>query len=150
MASGAACVQGADLTVVITAFSDSQTGAWTQGGCGQQSLTTQPATVGCAYSGDDNVLTVCADPAPVNVFPLLGGAGVGGTWTASDGSSFSGIFDRWGLKVFGADKLGEAWNGAMNNSGAVLPQDVYVWSLRVGNGVTADRKELRGNVTLLK
>ncbi len=93
VASGGACVQGADLSVVITAFADSQTGSWTLGGCGQQTLTTLPATVGCAYSGNDNVLTVCADSAPVDLFPLLGAAGGGGTWTTSDGSSFNGVFN---------------------------------------------------------
>lgn len=52
--------------------------------------------------------------------------------------------------IFRSDDLGKAWNGALNNSGAILPQAVYVWYLRVGSGITADRKELHGHVTLLK
>lgn len=39
------------------------------------------------------------------------------------------IFDRWGKKVFETDDLDNGWNGRMNGSGEVLPQDVYVYKI---------------------
>jgi len=44
-------------------------------------------------AGQNGLLTVCSDQPPVNLFISLGGTpNTGGTWTAPDGSAFSGTF----------------------------------------------------------
>jgi gliding motility-associated-like protein len=44
-------------------------------------------------AGQDGLLTVCTDQAPIQLLASLGGSpGTGGTWTAPDGSPFSGTF----------------------------------------------------------
>jgi gliding motility-associated-like protein len=43
--------------------------------------------------GDDAELSICANLEGVDLFPLLGAADTVGTWTAPDGSPFSGVFD---------------------------------------------------------
>lgn len=60
------------------------------------------------------------------------------------------VFDRWGMLIFSTDDHLEEWNGAMDNSGEVLKQDVYVWKLRAKDQFTPEKQELLGTVTLLK
>lgn len=60
------------------------------------------------------------------------------------------IFDRWGRTVFSSTDPDEAWNGALNNSGKVLPQAVYVWRISARDRFTTDQREWFGTVTLLK
>ena len=60
------------------------------------------------------------------------------------------VFDRWGLLVFRTTDPSEGWNGGMNNSGDILPQDVYVWTLRAKDQFTPEKAELIGTVTLLR
>ncbi len=67
----------------------------------------------------------------------------------ADSYSFK-VFDRWGLEVFSSEDPGAGWNGSLDNGGAVLPQDVYVWRLWVKEAFTTERKEVFGTVTLLK
>ncbi|MCB0758481.1 MAG: gliding motility-associated C-terminal domain-containing protein, partial [Flavobacteriales bacterium] len=42
--------------------------------------------------GEDNILNLCASGDPLELFPALGGADVGGSWTGPSGSSFNGNF----------------------------------------------------------
>lgn len=44
-------------------------------------------------AGADGVLTICGSAAPSALFPLLGGAQAGGSWTAPGGAGFSGVYD---------------------------------------------------------
>jgi gliding motility-associated-like protein len=60
------------------------------------------------------------------------------------------IFDRWGTTVFSSKDASIAWNGAKNNSGAVLPQAVYVWRVTARDQFTTDQREWFGTVTLVK
>lgn len=60
------------------------------------------------------------------------------------------IFDRWGLQVFGTDEPAQGWNGTLDNGGAELPQDVYVWMLKAKDQFTPAKADLIGTVTLLR
>lgn len=60
------------------------------------------------------------------------------------------VFDRWGLLVFRTTDPQETWNGSMENAGGLLPQDVYVWTLRAKDQFTPEKAELVGTVTLLR
>ncbi|MBL7981972.1 MAG: gliding motility-associated C-terminal domain-containing protein [Flavobacteriales bacterium] len=60
------------------------------------------------------------------------------------------IFDRWGLEVFSSTDPMQAWNGKLNNTGAEMPLDVYVWRIIARDQFSAARKDLFGTVTLLK
>lgn len=60
------------------------------------------------------------------------------------------VFDRWGLMVFRTTDPQETWNGSMENAGDLLPQDVYVWTLRAKDQFTPQKAELVGTVTLLR
>ncbi len=60
------------------------------------------------------------------------------------------IADRWGRTVFISTDPALAWTGAMDNSGELLPQGVYVWRLRVRDNYGAEGMEYFGTVTLLK
>jgi len=43
-------------------------------------------------AGDDAILNLCTAGSPVDVFPSLGGAALGGTWSGPNGTSFNGTF----------------------------------------------------------
>lgn len=60
------------------------------------------------------------------------------------------IFDRWGQLVFDSTDPSEGWNGALNNSGEVLPTGVYNWRLIERPVGSSDKKDWFGTVTLLK
>ncbi len=60
------------------------------------------------------------------------------------------IFDRWGKLVFNSTDPSEGWNGAMNNSGEVLPSGVYNWRLVERPAGSSDKKDWFGTVTLLR
>jgi gliding motility-associated-like protein len=60
------------------------------------------------------------------------------------------IADRWGIPVFTSDDPTVAWDGTFNNGGELLPQDVYVWQIVARDQFSADRREFKGSVTLLK
>lgn len=60
------------------------------------------------------------------------------------------IADRWGREVFNSTDHSEAWTGASNDRGELLPQGVYVWRLLVRDQFGAEGREFFGTVTLLK
>jgi len=60
------------------------------------------------------------------------------------------IVDRWGIPVFSSTDPTVPWDGSFNNGGEFLPQDVYVWQLVARDQFSADRREYKGSVTLLK
>lgn len=88
------CVNGANLSVSVNTFSDSQTGAWSGVGCGNDPIATAPPAVAeccAADAGEDAAATFCTDAPPVDLFTLIGGTpDAGGTWTAPGGAPHSG------------------------------------------------------------
>lgn len=58
------------------------------------------------------------------------------------------IFDRWGNRVLKTDDLYEGWNGAMNNHGEVIEQDVYVYKITYKD-LYGRKRKLIGHVTLV-
>ncbi len=42
--------------------------------------------------GNDDILNLCIAGPPIDLFPVLGGADIGGTWTGPGGSAFGGTF----------------------------------------------------------
>ncbi|HRH38935.1 MAG TPA: gliding motility-associated C-terminal domain-containing protein, partial [Flavobacteriales bacterium] len=60
------------------------------------------------------------------------------------------VFDRWGQVMFTTTDPAEAWNGAKDNSGDLLPEGVYVWTLRAKDRFTPERREMIGHVTLVR
>ena len=59
------------------------------------------------------------------------------------------IFDRWGERLFTTSDFALGWNGAVNNNGDALKDDVYVYKIQYK---TADGevKNKTGHVTLIK
>jgi gliding motility-associated-like protein len=57
------------------------------------------------------------------------------------------VFDRWGTEVFYSDQLDAGWDGRVNGKPPVT--DVYVWKLRVRNGVDRLMRQYFGHVTVL-
>ncbi|MBS1581362.1 MAG: hypothetical protein JST66_04090, partial [Bacteroidetes bacterium] len=90
-----ACTPGTDVSVTFSVFSDSQTGSWGSGGCGSATLTTVPAQIGggCPNAGNDNTLNICGNAPPAALFPLLGAAATGGTWTGPGGIASTGTYN---------------------------------------------------------
>ena len=52
----------------------------------QVSITEEP------FAGTDAILNLCITGDAVDIFPSLGGADLGGTWSSPDGSAFTGVF----------------------------------------------------------
>lgn len=59
------------------------------------------------------------------------------------------VFARWGDQVFYTRDPMEAWNGRLNNTGAFLPQGVYVYYLTFKNP-NGEQISLKGLLNLLK
>lgn len=60
-----------------------------------------------------------------------------------------GIYNRYGSCVFKTKKYEEGWNGKINNTGDLLPQDVYLYYITITN---FDRKIhfYVGNIVIIK
>jgi gliding motility-associated-like protein len=59
------------------------------------------------------------------------------------------IFDRWGNKIFKTNDLYEGWNGAVNNHGDVVQEDVYVYRVNYRD-MKGRKKKLIGHVSMVK
>ncbi|MBZ0207590.1 MAG: PKD domain-containing protein [Flavobacteriales bacterium] len=57
------------------------------------------------------------------------------------------VFDRWGSEVFHSDEPANGWDGRVN--GAPPVTGVYVWKLRVRNGVDRLMRQYVGHITVL-
>ncbi len=96
VASGAACVNGLDLSMTANVYGDSETGSWGASGCNGDINPVLNATVqACqADAGLPGSLSVCEDMASFDLFAQLGGTpDAGGTWTDPAGNPVSGIVD---------------------------------------------------------
>ena len=59
------------------------------------------------------------------------------------------IFDRWGNKIFTSRSLSEGWNGAVNNRGEVVQEDVYVYKF-IYQDFKGKKHKAIGHVTIVK
>lgn len=41
------------------------------------------------------------------------------------------VFDRWGNMIFESNDLYKGWNGAVDNNGPIVQEDVYVWKVKL-------------------
>ncbi len=93
---GAACVDGADLSMTAAVYGDSETGAWGSSGCTGDPNPIAAATAQCcqADAGSPATIDLCTNGAPVDLFLQLGGTpDPGGTWTGPGGAAFTNPFD---------------------------------------------------------
>lgn len=59
------------------------------------------------------------------------------------------IYDRWGRTIFKTnDQLAE-WEGALNNQGIIMPEDVYVYSVDIVD-VFGEKHRYRGKVLMIR
>ena len=82
--NGAGCIDGADLTVNFDTFGDSETGSYTDAGCGGDVIASAAATALCctANAGTDGFVSLCFSDPLTDLFPFLGNfPDAGGTWT---------------------------------------------------------------------
>ncbi|MEZ4740590.1 MAG: hypothetical protein R2818_14815, partial [Flavobacteriales bacterium] len=95
--SGAACVNGLDLSVSVNSFGDSETGSWGSAGCGGDATVVSPPAViqSCVVdAGVGGPLVLCSTAPPVDLTTQLGGTpDAGGAWTDPGGAPHSGIVD---------------------------------------------------------
>jgi gliding motility-associated-like protein len=59
------------------------------------------------------------------------------------------IYDRWGRTIFKTNNQLEEWEGSLNNQGAMLPEDVYVYSVDIVD-VFDEKHHYRGKVLMLR
>ncbi|MES2761039.1 MAG: gliding motility-associated C-terminal domain-containing protein [Bacteroidota bacterium] len=70
--------------------------------------------------------------------------------TGVDFSTFNlVIYDRWGEMIYKTTDVMQAWNGAKNNSGEVLKQDVYVYKINFKDEKKKSYEKV-GHVSLLR
>ena len=60
------------------------------------------------------------------------------------------IYDRWGSLVFETTNLEEPWNGAKNNTGELVQEGVYVYRMVIRSATTYEKKDINGNITVIR
>ncbi|MBK9194101.1 MAG: gliding motility-associated C-terminal domain-containing protein [Flavobacteriales bacterium] len=91
------CVNGADLSIVVETYGDSETGSWGGAGCtGDAVAPSATAIAECcnANAGTAGAISLCSNGAITSLFGLLGGTpDPGGAWTDPGGNTHSGSLD---------------------------------------------------------
>ncbi|MBL7937694.1 MAG: gliding motility-associated C-terminal domain-containing protein [Bacteroidia bacterium] len=59
------------------------------------------------------------------------------------------IYDRWGELIYKTNDVTMSWNGAKNNSGPILKQEVYIWKISFQD-INKQYYEKMGHVSLLR
>lgn len=59
------------------------------------------------------------------------------------------IYNKWGEVIFETNDVTEAWDGTINRSSSLSPQDVYIYLIEFVSA-TGDEYSKRGKVTLLR
>ncbi len=60
------------------------------------------------------------------------------------------IYNRWGEQIFTTDNPNAAWNGSVNGGDYYAPNGAYVWTVEVTDAYSAERRQLKGHVTLIR
>lgn len=60
------------------------------------------------------------------------------------------IYDRWGKMVFETKDLNQKWNGADASSDYFVQSGVYVYRIVVRSATTYEKKEITGNITVIR
>lgn len=64
---------------------------------------------------------------------------------------YFGIYDRWGIMIFETNDPEKGWNGTFDGNGShYVPNDAYVWKLRVKPIGGREPLELMGTLTLFR
>lgn len=64
---------------------------------------------------------------------------------------YFGIYDRWGIMIFESNDPEKGWNGTFDGNGShYVPNDAYVWKLRVKPIGGLEPLELMGTLTLFR
>ncbi|MFZ1688001.1 MAG: PKD domain-containing protein [Flavobacteriales bacterium] len=91
------CVNGADLSILVETYGDSETGSWGSSGCtGDAVAPSAVATAECcnADAGTAGATNLCTNGLITDLFTLLGGTpDPGGVWTDPGGNVHSGMLD---------------------------------------------------------
>lgn len=97
VASSVNCVNGADLSITVNTYGDSETGSWGSTGCtGDAVVPSTAATAECcnADAGTAGAINLCTNGPITDLYTLLGGTpDPGGAWTDPGGNAFSGMLD---------------------------------------------------------
>ena len=59
------------------------------------------------------------------------------------------IFDRWGQVVFKTNEMNTGWNGQKNNSGTIMPMDVYTYVINIKD-LNQEYVTKNGTIMLIK
>ena len=97
VASSVNCVNGADLSIIVDTYGDSETGSWGSTGCtGDAVAPSAAATAECcnADAGTAGATSLCTNGPITDLYTLLGGTpDPGGAWTDPGGNAHSGLLD---------------------------------------------------------
>jgi gliding motility-associated-like protein len=58
------------------------------------------------------------------------------------------IFNRWGEQIFSSKTIDIGWDGSYK--GKLVQEGVYIWKIRISRLSSAEVKEFKGHVTILK
>ncbi len=134
VASDINCVDGSDLSVTFDTFGDSETGAWTDAGCGGDVVATQAATALCcsANAGTDGVASLCFTDGLTDLFNFLGNfPDAGGTWTDPFGTPVAQPIDP-------AVSAGGDYTYTANIPGCAPDQSIVSVTISFGANAGAD------------
>lgn len=87
-----------------------------------------------------------------NAFSPLSSLGINDTWKPviiGQNSYDLQVYNRWGELIFSTNDPNVGWNGQVNNTGAHVPEGVYVYILRTTNSYN-DPIERMGHITLIR
>jgi gliding motility-associated-like protein len=60
------------------------------------------------------------------------------------------IYDRWGERVFETHDASIGWNGSLFNSGEVVQDGMYTWTITYKKVNTAKTDQITGHVNLIR
>ena len=60
------------------------------------------------------------------------------------------IFDRWGTLIFETRDLNEQWAGQGPDGNEFVPSGVYVYRIIIRSETTWEKRDISGNVTLIR
>ena len=112
---------------------------------------------GCASPEQQTVITVARCPELLFYVPnsfTPNGDEFNNTWTPIFTSGYDeynyklSIFNRWGEVIFESNSPNVGWDGTYDNT--MCPQGIYIWKVTYDIKYNAGRKEITGNVNLIR